>query len=390
MRKRLAIISTHPIQYNAPLFEMLEARGKIEIKVFYTWGEEVLQKKYDPGFNKTIEWDIPLLEGYECMFVKNVAKNKGSHHFKGIDNPTLIQEIVQWKADALMVYGWCFKSHLKLLRYFHNRIPVMFRGDSTLLNEPSALKKIARKFFLKWVYSKVNFALYVGSRNKEYYQAWGLKPEELVFAPHAIDNNRFMFPDALFNEQAFLKRKELGIATGALVFLFAGKLDDNKNVQLLLDAFIDLNNAAIHLLIAGNGVAEKTLQSTAAGKTNVHFLPFQNQQFMPVLYRVGTVLVLPSLTETWGLAVNEAMACSRPVLMSDSCGAATDLVKEGKNGYTFSSGSKASLIQKMQQILDHHEQLEDWGKVSLEIIKDWNYAVTCEVIESIVKRASTN
>ena len=387
---KLAIITTHPIQYNAPLYAMLQQRGNIAIKVFYTWGEEVLLKKYDPGFDKTIKWDIPLLEGYEFEFVKNIATDKGSHHFKGIDNPTLIHKIEQWNTDAILVYGWCFRSHLKVLRYFHNKIPVLFRGDSTLLKEPLLPKKIIRSIFLKWVYSKVNFALYVGSRNKEYYQAWGLKPDELVFAPHAIDNNRFMFPDALLNEQAFLKRKELGIAPGALVFLFAGKLDDNKNVQLLLDAFIDLNNAAIHLLIAGNGIAEKELQSMAAGKTNIHFLPFQNQQFMPVLYRIGTVLVLPSLTETWGLSVNEAMACSRPVLMSDSCGAATDLVKEGKNGYTFSSGNKASLIQKIQHILDHHEALEDWGKVSLEIIKDWNYAVTCEVIESIVKRAATN
>ena len=387
---KLAIITTHPIQYNAPLYAMLQQRGNIAIKVFYTWGEEVLLKKYDPGFDKTIKWDIPLLEGYQFEFVKNIATNKGSHHFKGIDNPTLIHKIEQWNTNAILVYGWCFRSHLKVLRYFHNKIPVLFRGDSTLLKEPLLPKKIIRSIFLKWVYSKVNFALYVGSRNKEYYQAWGLKPEELVFAPHAIDNNRFMFPDAILNEQAFLKRKELGIAPGALVFLFAGKLDDNKNVQLLLDAFIDLNNAAIHLLIAGNGVSEKTLQSAAAGKTNIHFLPFQNQKFMPVLYRIGTVLVLPSLTETWGLSVNEAMACSRPVLMSDSCGAATDLVKEGKNGYTFSSGNKASLIQKMQHIQDHHEALEDWGKVSLEIIKDWNYAVTCEVIESIVKRAATN
>ena len=387
---KLAIITTHPIQYNAPLYAMLQQRGNIAIKVFYTWGEEVLLKKYDPGFDKTIKWDIPLLEGYQFEFVKNIATNKGSHHFKGIDNPTLIHKIEQWNTNAILVYGWCFRSHLKVLRYFHNKIPVLFRGDSTLLKEPLLPKKIIRSIFLKWVYSKVNFALYVGSRNKEYYQAWGLKPEELVFAPHAIDNNRFMYPDAILNEQAFLKRKELGIATGALVFLFAGKLDDNKNVQLLLDAFIDLNNAAIHLLIAGNGVSEKTLQSAAAGKTNIHFLPFQNQKFMPVLYRIGTVLVLPSLTETWGLSVNEAMACSRPVVMSDSCGAATDLVKEGKNGYTFSSGNKASLIQKMQHIQDHHEALEDWGKVSLEIIKDWNYAVTCEVIESIVKTAATN
>ncbi len=88
--KRLAIITTHPIQYNAPLFKLLSKRNNISIKVFYTWGEAVLQKKYDPGFGKTIEWDIPLLEGYEYTFVENTAKKPGSHHFSGIDNPRLI------------------------------------------------------------------------------------------------------------------------------------------------------------------------------------------------------------------------------------------------------------------------------------------------------------
>lgn len=383
---KLAIITTHPIQYNAPLFVLLEARGNIKIKIFYTWGEQVLQKKYDPGFDKTIKWDIPLLEGYEYEFVKNIAKDKGSHHFKGIDNPTLINEIEQWNADTLLVYGWCFKSHLQVLRYFHNKIPVLFRGDSTLLNEHFFLKKILRSIFLKWVYSKVNFALYVGSHNKKYYEAFGLKQEQLVFSPHAIDNDRFMNPDGVLNEQASLKRTALGIEQGALVFLFAGKLDVNKNVQLLLDAFMALNNAAIHLLIAGNGVAEPALRSIAAGKKNIHFLPFQNQQYMPVLYRIANVLVLPSLTETWGLSVNEAMACGRVVLISDSCGAATDLVRDGENGYVFASRSKSSLLLKMQQILDHKHVLADWGSYSREIIKEWSYSRTCAVIESIVKK----
>lgn len=62
--KRLAIITTHPIQYNAPLFKLLTQRNNITIKVFYTWGKSVLENKYDPGFKKNIEWDIPLLDGY--------------------------------------------------------------------------------------------------------------------------------------------------------------------------------------------------------------------------------------------------------------------------------------------------------------------------------------
>ncbi|MGB2995140.1 MAG: glycosyltransferase family 1 protein, partial [Ferruginibacter sp.] len=60
MLKKLAIVTTHPIQYHAPLFALLASRNKISIRVFYTWGKQVLEQKFDPGFGKKISWDIPL------------------------------------------------------------------------------------------------------------------------------------------------------------------------------------------------------------------------------------------------------------------------------------------------------------------------------------------
>ena len=85
--------------------------------MFYTWEASQTLAKYDPGFGRVIEWDIPLLDGYEYTFVKNVSANQGSHHFKGIDNPTLNTEIEQWGAEAVLVFGWAYKSHLSCMRY---------------------------------------------------------------------------------------------------------------------------------------------------------------------------------------------------------------------------------------------------------------------------------
>lgn len=124
MTKKLAIISTHPIQYYAPVFQLLAKR--MNIKVFYTAGNSSL-KKYDIGFKQKIEWDIPLLEGYEYEFLENSAKNKGSHHFNGIINPNAISKLKNFHPDAILIYGWAYKSHLKIIRYFKNKIPVYFR-----------------------------------------------------------------------------------------------------------------------------------------------------------------------------------------------------------------------------------------------------------------------
>ena len=234
--KRLAIVTTHPIQYNAPLFAMLAERRKIAIKVFYTWGEDVLKKKYDPGFDKTIEWDIPLLEGYEYNFVNNVAVNKGSHHFGGIDNPTLIADIKSWGAHAVLVYGWRFKSHWKLLRYFHGKLPLFFRGDSTLLSEVQGVKQLIRRLALQYIYRHIDKAFYAGTANKDYFLAHGLKENQLIFMPHAVDNSRFTITPSL-NTNAKNFRAFHQIPEKACVFLFAGKLENKKQPGMLASVF---------------------------------------------------------------------------------------------------------------------------------------------------------
>jgi len=188
--KKLAIITTHPIQYYAPVFKLLQQRKQVSLKVFYTWGKESLEK-HDPGFDKKIKWDIPLLDGYPYEWVENTSTEPGSHHFKGITNPNLINDINTWQPQALLVFGWAYHSHLKAIRYFKNKIPVYFRGDSNLLDEQKGLKASLKYVFLKWVYSHVNHAFYVGINNKAYFNKYGLRESQLSFAPHAVDNERF-------------------------------------------------------------------------------------------------------------------------------------------------------------------------------------------------------
>ena len=155
---------------------MLAERGKVRIKVFYTWGQLATQEKYDPDFGKKVDWDIPFLEGYEYTFVNNVAKEPGSHHFKGIDNPTLIDEIETWSPDVLLVLGWSFRSHLKTIRYFKGKKTSSISGVIPIYSdEPRgfSIKKMIRGFFLKWVYKHVDKALYVGSANRLYFSKAG-------------------------------------------------------------------------------------------------------------------------------------------------------------------------------------------------------------------------
>ena len=387
MKKKLAIITTHPIQYNAPLFELLQQRKNIDLHVFYTWGESVLENKYDPGFKAIITWDIPLLLGYPYTFLENTASRKGSDHFRGINNPGIIKAIKAYQPDIILVYGWSFKSHFNVLRYFKRRLPILFRGDSTLLDELGGVKTIIRRLFLKWIYSHISAALFTGKSNYDYFKQAGLKDKQLVFVPHTIDNTRFSEHLIHSNKGSMKLREDLGIAAADFVFLFAGKLEPKKSPGLLLSAFCDAGfDKTVHLVIAGAGVLGDALRMQYADDRQIHFTGFINQSLMPELYQAADVVILPSggPGETWGLTINEALVCSKPVIVSDHCGCAADLVKDGINGYIFKAGNKANLQEKLQHIYQQRDIISAMGNASKEIIENYSMDIAAIGIETSV------
>lgn len=371
--RKLAVVVTHPIQYYAPLFKQLGARQDCQLKVFYTWGVDSV-KKFDPDFGKEIEWDVPLLTGYDYEFLLNTSARPGSHHFRGISNPGAIKSIDRYGPDAILVYGWAYRSHLQLLRHYKGKVPLWFRGDSTLLDAGNGIKNFARRRFLSWVYRYTDLAFYVGTHNKAYYKTFGLKESQLVFAPHAVDNRRFSEGS---REDAVALRRKLNIPVDALLVLFAGKLEPKKDPVTLLQAFLRLAHPDAYLLYAGNGVLEPELKSIAAGSDllgRVKFTDFQNQAAMPALYKACDLFCLPSVGpgETWGLAVNEAMAAARPVLVSSKTGCSIDLVEPGVNGAIFRSGDTADLVQKLSALLRDPVLLKKMREASAALIENWS------------------
>ncbi|MDB4875807.1 MAG: glycosyltransferase [Gemmatimonadetes bacterium] len=385
-RTRLAIVTSHPIQYYAPLFKRLAARSNLDLHVFYGWNGAL---ETDRGFAREVAWDVPLLDGYEHTFVPNESRDPGTHHRGGIASSRLVPTVEQWAPDAIMVHGWAFHSHLAAMRAFHGRVPVLFRGDSTLLGESRGPRRWLRRTWLRHVYRQVDVALYAGVQNRRYFEAHGVRGERLEWAPPSVDNDRFHDPHGTLARDAAEWRTALAIPPDATTILFAGKLDATKSPELLLDAFMRGNPAQReHLIFVGSGPLEQSLRAAAADRPNVHFAGFQNQRRMPVAYRLGDVFVLPSQSETWGLAVNEAMASGRAVVASDRVGCAADLVREGETGFVFPSGDAAALRAALDRACtpDARATLGARGEA---LIREWSIDATASRIEGTVDRVTT-
>jgi glycosyltransferase involved in cell wall biosynthesis len=384
---RLAIVSSHPIQYNAPVFRALAAYDDLTVHVFFGW--RGTENQVDVEFGRRIAWDIPLTDGYEYTLVENVASNPGTHHFMGLRNPEMCEAIADFQPDALLVYGWSSWTHLEVLRRFHNRIPVLFRGDSTLLSSDKWWKAALRKQGLTWVYRHIDRALYVGRRNREYFGTFGVPPSKLTWAPHSIDFDRFSGGDNLpLHAEAEAARASLGISPKSITYLFAGKLVPRKEPEALIASFLGLLRSRSapkpHLLVVGTGPLEAELRASVAGIGNVHFLGFRNQSEMPMAYRMGDVFVLPSSRETWGLAVNEAMACGRVVIVSDRVGCAPDLACDPRFSSIFSSSDPKGLTSAMASWARPRSEVLAAGQLARAFISSWSTEAAASAIHKAI------
>lgn len=374
--KRLAIITTHPIQYNAPFFKQLAQSQKLQIKVFYTLGDTT-KGYFDQKFQKQIAWDIPLLEAYQYTFVGNIATKPSTQKFFGIKNPKLIREIKQWQPNAIVIYGWRHFSHFSAMLYFKGKTPILFRGDSTLIDINSKFKLYIKTKILSIIYKFIDYTLYVGTNNKNYFKQCSLKDQQLIFVPHAVDNKRFEDTDGNYQQKANLWRKQLAIDNNQKTVLYVGKFEPIKNLFLLLNCAKKLPQTKF--ILVGNGSLEKQLKQSAP--QNVIFLPFQNQSQMPIVYRLANIFALCSFSETWGLAINEAMACGLAIVASNNVGCAVDLVQNGINGYIFQNNNLDDLVGKISLALKNCQTLSQNSK---QIIQNWNYNKGVEQIEKLL------
>lgn len=349
---RLAIILSHPVQYYSPWFRWLRANTPLEFRVFYLWEFGVTAQR-DPQFGTTFRWDMDLLAGYDSEFVPNESADPGTHHFNGLDNPTLTDRLAAWKPGAVLLFGYNWRAHQQALWWARRRgIPLLFRGDSHLLRRRSLT--FLRRLPLQLLYRQFAAITYVGAANRDYFATLGVPAHRLFFAPHSVNAEHFNPEDPATRAEAARLRRELGV-TDKRVVLFAGKFSEAKQPVELLAAFLSVATDRDALVFVGDGSEKARLMSLAAGRPAAHvrFLPFANQSEMPARYLLADIFALPSKGhyETWGLAINEAMHLGVPCLVSDVVGCQRDLVTPGDTGWVFPSEDHSALAATLNAAL---------------------------------------
>lgn len=370
-------VASHPIQYHAPWFRALAQASEIDFFVLFIQRPDARQQ--GAGFGVAFEWDIPLLEGYRWQDVFQLRGSGGLQGFFSARIPRPFAFLRSLEVDAVVLTGWHVWPLVQLLiAAWWTGVPVVMRGESNALRRRPWFARLLHRFLLRCC----SAFLPIGQASRDFYRDYGISDQRMFATPYFVDNARFAAAAAECMPRRSELRTSWQIPAGAVCFCYVGKLEPKKRILDLLAALHAAREQSalpLHVLVVGSGelaaaarayVSRFSLPATFAG--------FLNQTEIPRAYVAADCLVLPSdYGETWGLVVNEAMACGRPAIVSDRVGCGPDLIVEGETGAVVPFGDVHALATRMVQLANNAD-LHAMGEKARERVTQ-SYSVECGV-----------
>lgn len=314
---------------------------------------------------------------------------KGS--IESINNFTIAKEI--WKilekirpetsiiCDYSNIFGWSALFWAK-----QNRNNLIFWLSSTFDDKKHTfLKNQLKRYFL----NHFNIGLAPGSRTKEYYKSMGVANSKIIETGYGVDNDYFiqLYEKSINERTAVLK--ELGIHSKNN-FIFIGRFAPEKNIFTLLNSFLDVSkkNSDWGLILLGDGPLKNKINTFISDNNlqNKILLPgFIQQDAISKYLATSDVFILPSMSEPWGLVVNEAMLCHLPVIVSTKCGCQPELVEEGENGFSFDPQDQLKLTNLMQGFANGSYNIKSMGEASFAIVSKHSPSIIAQNIVAGIK-----
>lgn len=373
------LVSSHPVQYASHLYRLYAKDPRLDVTVAYC-SLQGAQPGLDSEFGVEVAWDVPLLDGYSWINPRNRSPRPDVARFFGLVNPGLWSAVRGGHFNVVLCYGWHSASFwiAALAAKFSGAKLVLTTDAHTLAPRGRSRWKVPlKKLLLPLILRFADAVVVPSTMARTFVESLGVPSPRIFLLPYVVDN-------AFFDERArradkSARRSAWGVPPTSLVALFSGKLVDRKRPFDLLRAVAE--NEHWWAVFAGDGQLRPALEAEAARlgiDTRTRFLGFVNQQGMPEIYAAADVLVLPSEHEPFGLVVNEAFACGLPAIVSDACGAAGDLVQQGRTGFTFPVGDVRALSSRLRQLDGDGTLLVTAGRSARARLDDWGPAQNAE------------
>jgi glycosyltransferase involved in cell wall biosynthesis len=340
MKKKLAIVLSHPIQHFCPLYGNWAKSDLWEICVFF--GSMAGAKPYyDPNFKKMVTWEGLGLDQFPHVFLN--GEKEVPTDIK-IDAPNLEFELEKFMPNAVLTYGYNQKIQRKTKNWaVKNNVAVLFFSDGELRHTRPIWKEWLKQLVVRSYFKKIDWVLVTGNANEEYYRNFGVPASKFLRSSYPIDKNSY--EKAFQNRENLRKttRARLGIAEDELMVIVVGKLVERKRQIDLIQAVGYISSLKVVAVLIGTGELEVEWQEKAAKIPNnrVIFTGFTEAHLLPELYAAADLYTHNSSMEPHSVAVSEAIFMGCPVVISHHCGSygIDDDVQVGLNGFVYDCGN---------------------------------------------------
>jgi len=295
--------------------------------------------------------------------------------------PQAISEVLSgFDPDVIAVPGWACEPAISAVTWaLRRRVPVIVMSESQEIDFP---RTILREWIKRCYLICCDGALVGGRPQSDYVVKLGMNVSRIRVGYDVVDNGYFDSGADRARANAAALREQHGLPER--YFLAVARFIEKKNLPRLIQAFADFLRAMDeqpqasslwHLVVLGDGALRGELEERVTALqlgTRVLMPGFKQYPELPLHYGLAQAFILASTTEQWGLVVNEAMASGLPVLVSERCGCARDLVQPGVNGYTFDPLDVSALTGLMVRLAENEDRRQAMGEASANLIDAWS------------------
>jgi len=367
----MRILAIHNIlwsHYKARIFKGLQEIADAEKFDFY-----VIQLAYTEHSRAALGTDLGTHQyNYKVLFPDDVLEN-----IKTLPKAQkLLAQVRAYRPTLVYLNGYYDPAYWLVLLYCRlKNIKIVLDFESTETSRKRVWwKESLKKYFL----NNCDGIVCLGTKAAEYLRRLNIPENKILSTKNVgIDNDAlFQLHQAALEERESNKKK-FGLPT--YNFIYAGRFVGRKNLLLLMKMFDSAQKKSSNkdrwgLILSGSGdeyQAMKELKQYLSNDSINFFEPCEWYE-VPGRYALADVAVLPSTFEPFGFVTNEALVYGMPVIVSERCGSAADLVINGQNGFTFDPFNAADLEDKLIKIMGISERFKEFGEVGQRLIAEWH------------------
>lgn len=359
-KMKIAIVTNMIPPYRAPLFEAIGR--EVELTVLASLPMEP-DRQWQP-------WQQEGGTYFRTVFLagKTIRMRRGLSYIQ----PDVWRQLRRLDPDVIVTSGFSANSAIGGLFGRLRKKRTLLWSEATSYSERQCSP--LRQRYRKWLVTLHDGGIAVGTESRQFLLSLGTKLDQTYLAVNAVPTAVSIERTDSIDYAASIRRDH------GTHFLYAGQLIPRKGIDRLLRAWVRTGIDYQHLLIMGSGPEEDKLRalSTELNAKNVHFVGWCDGAIKWAHYFACDVFVFPTLTDVWGLALNEALSAGKPVICSPFAGAASDLVSDGVNGYVIDPNDTDAWAGQMAELANNSYKRERMGQASLERIRNYSIEASAQ------------